>query len=160
MTRAVRSSLLAFAIGCAMNPPSASSSPPAAAPSARNDALTQCLVHATTRDDSIHFAQWMFAIMSLHPDVSAMSRVTDADRAELSRTTGELYTNLLTKACGAEARETMRVGGMNAIQDSFRVIGEGAMRELVSNPNVAAGFSEIGKYVDGAEVTRVLMGSH
>lgn len=160
MTRVVRSSLLAFAVGCAMNPPSASSSPPASPPSAHNEALSRCLERETSRGDRIRFAQWMFAIMSLHPDVTAMSKVTDEQRTELSRTTGGLFTNLITKACAPEARDAMQVGGLNAIQDSFRVIGEGAMRELVSNPNVAAGFADFGKYVDNAEVTRVLMGSH
>ena len=157
MTRVVRAALLGFIVGCAMNPPAATSSPPAAA--AGGDPLSECLKRSTTREDRIHFAQWTFAAISRHPEVRAMSSLTDAQRTEISKTAAGLFTSLLTKSCPNEARAAMQAGGTTAIENGFRVVGESAMTELVSNPDVAAGFAELAKYADNAEITRVLRGN-
>lgn len=112
------------------------------------DDLTKCLVKSTTSDDKSLLVQWIFSMMALHPQVGRLAAVSDAQRTELNKGTALLFQNLLTKTCLTETRQALKYEGGATIQTSFGALGQVAAREIFANPQVEAGMSELGKYVD------------
>jgi hypothetical protein len=87
--------------------------------------------------------------MALHPDVQSSSVVvTPEQRGALSKQTAQLFQRLLTESCLKETREAIRYEGSSAIQSSFSLLGQVAMRELLTDPKVAEGIAEFSKYMD------------
>lgn len=87
-------------------------------------------------------------MMALHPQVGRLAAVSDAQRTELNKGTALLFQNLLTKTCLTETRQALKYEGSATIQTSFGTLGQVAAREIFSNPQVAAGMADLGKYVD------------
>jgi hypothetical protein len=112
------------------------------------DALGKCLVDSTTPDEKTGLVRWIFAMMSLHPDVEAGSTITPQQRTAMAKETAKLFQRLLTEACAPQAREAIRYEGPAAIQNSFSLLGQVAASELFSDPKVAAGLAEFAKYID------------
>ena len=90
----------------------------------------------------------MFAIMSLHPDVKDMSLITDKQHEEINKDTANIFTMLLTDKCKEQAKKAIKYEGQTALESSFKVLGQVAMMELVSNPEVKAGSAAFTKYID------------
>jgi len=132
--------LLFFAIG-----QSASAGP-------YGDALAKCLVSATTPAEKTTLVRWMFAMVTLHPDVADISGVTPEQRTALSKEVGQLFERLLTQSCAKEAREAIRYEGTTALETSFAVLGQVAARELFAHPKVSEGMSEFTKYIDEKKI--------
>lgn len=120
------------------------------------DELSKCLVRSTSSDDKALLVQWIFAIMVLHPQVSRLATVSDAQRAELSKGAAALFQNLLTRSCLSETREALKYEGNSTIEASFRVLGQVAARELFANPKVAAGMADFTKYIDQKSLENAL----
>ncbi len=55
---------------------------------------------------------------------------------------------LLTVTCRKQTREALKYEGPAAMQASFQVLGQVAMRSLMENPEVAQGFQGMGRYID------------
>jgi hypothetical protein len=120
---------------------------PAVAGSA-TDALTACLADNTTGRDRKDMARWVFVGMSSHPEMKAISNVTNEDRDALDRTMATMVTRLMADNCQAQAKAAMEKDGSAAFQTAFGVIGRLAMQELMSNPEVNSSFSRFAKYID------------
>jgi hypothetical protein len=117
----------------------------AAAPA---EALSQCFANSTTGKDRIALAQWIFSGMALHPETAKLAVITPEQRQEINMAMGTLVTRLLTDACVNEFREATRAEGPTAVNAAFGVLGGLAMRELTSDPTVAAGAVAFQKYID------------
>jgi len=129
---------------------------PAMAAGPYTDEPSKCLVRSTTAADKTLLVKWMFATMTLHPDVKGLAMVSNDQRTELNKTTARLFEGLLTGACLSETREALKYEGQSAIEASFGVLGQVATRELFANPNVANGLAEFGKYFDGERLQKIL----
>src|SRR5262249_29834865 len=75
------------------------------------DDLSKCLVSSATDKDKANLVRWVFAATSANPDVSDLVAVSDAQRAEMTRTVGELFERLLTKSCPAQYRDAVKYEG-------------------------------------------------
>lgn len=93
-------------------------------------------------------ARWTFAAMASHPEIKALSNVTQAKKDEIDKSTAILITKLLTENCLLQTRSAMEKDGGGALKVAFGVLGRLAMQELISNPNVNASLSDFGKYID------------
>jgi hypothetical protein len=120
------------------------------------DDMAKCLVRATTAADKTMLVQWMFAMMSLHPDVKQLSSIAADKRAVLNQSMGDLMVALLTDRCVAESREALKNEGASTIESSFNTLGQVAAQSLFANPDVAAGIAEFGKLVDGEKLKALL----
>jgi len=120
------------------------------------DEMAKCLVRATTQEDKTALVQWIFAFMTLHPDVKQYSAVTPAQRDKLNRQVSDLMVALLTDRCVNESREALKNEGMVTIQTSFSVLGQSAVQTLFSNPEVASGLEQFGKMVDGEKLKKLI----
>ena len=121
-----------------------------------SDDLAKCLVASTTSEEKTLLVQWMFATMSLHPQVKHLTNVSPAERTRLNRRVAVLFESLLTRSCLGEAREALKNEGVATFEASFNVLGQVAGRELATSPDVAAGFAERNKFVDAQKVQRAL----
>ena len=122
------------------------------------DDMAKCLVRATTSEDKTTLVKWMFAVMSVHPDVKAFAQVPEAARARLNSQMGTLMTALLTDRCAKESREAVKNEGMSAIESSFNVLGQVAAQELFTNAEVTAGLTEFSKNIDEKKLKAALGG--
>jgi hypothetical protein len=127
------------------------SSVPVANAGPYSDDLGKCLVQSTTTSDKGTLVKWVFAMASLHPEVKGTSSLTSEQRTELTRSAAALFTDLIVKRCKDKALEAVKYEGPGTLQTSFSVLGQAAMMELFSNPDVATGLAELGKYFDKAQ---------
>lgn len=133
----------------------ASSLPTAAQAGPYADDMGKCLVKQTGAADRAAIMKWLFAAMALHPDVAAMSVIDAAARESINRDVGTLFQRLLVESCRAESSLAIKYEGALAMQSAFGVLGQVAMQELMSNPQVNAGLGELEKFVDQKRIAEL-----
>lgn len=116
-----------------------------------SDDMARCLVASTSSKDKTDLVRWIFANAALHPDVANVSSVSSEARDKLDRDIAALLERLVTDVCRKQSDEAFRYEGATAFHDSFGVLGQVAMQELMSNKDVAAGFQTFAKYLDNAK---------
>ena len=136
--------LIAMSLGLALG--AALASPAQAGP--YSDDLAKCLVASTSDTDRSLLVRWIFSTAALHPEVASIAAVTPAQREGTNKGTGQLIERLLTATCRQQTRDALKYEGPPAIQTSFQVLGQVAMRSLMENPAVAQGFQGMGRYID------------
>jgi len=112
------------------------------------DDMAKCLVKQTGPADRTALMNWVFAAMALHPDVEAMSTISNELRTEINKSAGALFQRLLVDSCRAETKLALKYEGQPAITSAFSLLGQIAMQELFLNPKVAAGLGELQKEMD------------
>jgi hypothetical protein len=120
------------------------------------DEMAKCLVRATTPADKSVLVQWMFAFMTLHPEVKQFASVTAAQREALNKRMGDLVVALLSDRCVNESREALKNEGAGTIESSFALLGQVAAQALFTHPDVANGLADFGKAVDGEKLKALL----
>ena len=120
------------------------------------DQLSNCLVVSSSERDKLTLVKWMFTAMSLHPAVSDLALVTDEKRNSSNQTMADLLANLLTERCLAQTEAAIANEGPTSLQRSFSILGQVAAAALFSNLEVAAGLSELDKYLDVETIDRKL----
>lgn len=140
--------LLCLSLGAAL--------PAQAGPKA--DALAACLGDNTTGKDRKDLARWMFASMAIHPEIKDLSATTPAARDAADQSMGRLVTALLAERCATQARETVQQEGSAGMFNAFRVLGELAMKELMSNPDVARSMGGYERFLDQDKLKAALGG--
>ncbi len=112
------------------------------------DEMSKCLVRSATPQDQTDLVNWVFAAMSSHPSVKGYVSITEAQRTEIARKASGLMERLLITSCRKETVEALKYEGASAIEQSFGVLGQVAMRGLMGDPAVAENFTKLGEYVD------------
>jgi len=112
------------------------------------DALSQCLIRATTPADRKVALRWAFATMALTPDIAPMASVTPAQRDALNRRAGALVTDLLVNSCRQPVQQALMFEGPGAVESAFEAWGRWAITGLVTEPHVARGMSALLQYLD------------
>ncbi len=112
------------------------------------EALSKCLIGATTPDDRGALMRWLYATASSHPAVKSMSNVSAAQVEESNKMVGEMITKLLTMSCKPQAQNAYQHEGSQALRSSFEALSEVADHELFSGPEVEANMAEPRDYVD------------
>lgn len=120
------------------------------------DSLGRCLADSTTGKERKDLARWLFTAMAAHPEIKAMSKVTEADVDQVTRSAAATFTKLIAETCAKETKAAVAEGGTAAIQAGFGVLGQMAMQELMSNPQVAAAIGGLEKHMDRAKVEAAL----
>ena len=120
-----------------------------------SDALSRCLADNTTGRDRKELARWVFVAMAAHPEIQDLAGQTGKAREDTSRYVGGLVTRLLTESCTQEARTAFQSEGSAAFKVAFGSLGQLAMQELMTNPQVSSSFSNIEKYVDQKKLAAI-----
>ena len=119
------------------------------------DALGKCFVDKTTTADRTVLVQWMVAMMTLHPDVENLSRVTPEVRTQITKKTAGILQRLLTEDCATQAREAFTYEGRSTFEAAGNMLGQVAARELFMHPKVKEGPKELAKYIDASKIEAV-----
>lgn len=112
------------------------------------EVLGTCLSDNTTGKERKDLARWIFVGMATHPDMQALSNITDANREEHHRMMASLVTRLVTENCRSQAKLAIEKEGPTSFEFAFGAIGKLAMLELMSDPKVKNSFTEYIKYID------------
>jgi hypothetical protein len=112
------------------------------------DEMSKCLVRSATPQDQSDLVVWVFAAMGSHPSTKAYVTINAAQRVEITKKAAGLMERLLTTSCRKETVEAIKYEGSSAIEQSFGVLGQVAMRNLMGDPSVAQNFAALGEYVD------------
>lgn len=112
------------------------------------DDFTRCLVAATSTEDRVAFARWMFTAMSAGEAVRDLTNVTEAQRVEGNRGTAQLVQRLILTDCRAQALLALKYEGGDAIGTGFEMVGRVAIGDLMRDPGVAAQIESLDTYID------------
>ncbi|WP_151750842.1 hypothetical protein [Acinetobacter bereziniae] len=112
------------------------------------DQLSDCLVKATTATDKTTVLQWTFAALSAHPDLKALSNVSDAQRTQLDQKFAQVLQRVIVEQCSAQAKAVIQTEGLQAVGDSFQELGRSTGEDIVKNPEVKKQLQGVLRYVD------------
>lgn len=113
-----------------------------------SDDLAKCLVSHSTDAEKTAMMQWMFAAMSAHPAVAALTKVTPGQRSDFNRRFATIVQELVTVRCRTETVAALKNEGPPAFQTSFGVLGQVAMRGLMNDAAVVAQLSQLETFAD------------
>jgi hypothetical protein len=111
------------------------------------DDLSKCLVKSATPADQSALVLWVYSAMSLHPDIKAYSNMTDDQHEAALKHATEVAERLLTVDCKTETVAALKYEGGSAFEASFTVLGQVAMRNLMTDSNVSKAL-DVTKYMD------------
>ena len=120
------------------------------------DDMSKCLVSSTNEADQTQLVGWLFAAISSHPSVKPMTNLTDAQRAAAVQSAGSLMQRLMLVDCRKQTADALKYEGTASIGQAFGVLGQAAMRGLMSDPSVAAGMAGMGKAIDEKKFEEML----
>lgn len=120
------------------------------------DDMSKCLVRSTNEADQAQLVGWIFAAISSHPSVKPMTNLTDAQRDAAIQKAGSLMQRLMLVDCRKQTVDALKYEGTGSIGQAFGVLGQAAMRGLMSDPSVAAGMAGLGKSLDEAKFAEML----
>ncbi len=120
------------------------------------DALAACLGDNTTGKDRKDLARWIFIAMAAHPEIKDLSRLTPEMRTEADQGMAHIVTTLLAERCPTQAREAVQQEGSAGMMSAFKVLGELAMKELMTNAEVMQSLGAYERYLDRAKLEAAL----
>ena len=112
------------------------------------DQLSDCLVKATTATDKTTVLQWTFAALSTHPDLKALSNVSDAQRTQLDQKFAQVLQRVIVEQCSAQTKAVIAAEGVQAVGDSFQELGRKTGEDIIKNPEVKKQLQGVLRYVD------------
>lgn len=112
------------------------------------DQLSDCLVKSTTATDKTAVLQWTFSALSSHPDLKALSNVTDAQRTQLDQKFAQVLQRVIVEQCSAQTKAVIQTDGLQAVADSFQALGRSTGEEIIQNPEVKQQLKGVIRYVD------------
>ncbi len=112
------------------------------------DELSKCLVRSTSESDKTALMRWVFAAMAAHPEVKALSNITEKQGDELNKEASGLFVELLTSRCKGETEQALKFEGTETFKRSFQVLGEVAMQGLIANPEVTRFMGGLDRHLD------------
>lgn len=112
------------------------------------DEMSKCLVRSTSEADKTLLVKWIYAAMSAHPDVKALSNVSKTNGDQLNKATSVLVVRLLTQNCKTETEQALKYEGEKTFAASFEVLGAVAMQGIMANPDVNAYFAGFEQQLD------------
>lgn len=112
------------------------------------DALSRCLIHATTPADQKTVVRWAFATMALDPDVAPLAMIPPAQREAINRKAGALVTDLLAQSCSQPAQQALMFEGPAGARAAFEGWARWTITNLATEPHVMQGAGVLLQYID------------
>ena len=112
------------------------------------DALSDCLVKATTATDKTTVLQWTYSELSAHPDLKEMSNVSEEQRTQLDQKFAHVLQRVIVEQCAAQTKTVIQTEGFQAVGESFQALGRSTGEEIIKNPAVKQQLNGILRYID------------
>jgi hypothetical protein len=120
------------------------------------DKLGGCMVDALNGKERKQLAKWIFFAIAAHPEIKSYSNATPQNIAETDEVVGKLITRLLTNDCPEELKAANRTNPM-ALQQSFELVGQVAMQELLNDQSVIKAITNYVQYTDLEKINMLLI---
>lgn len=121
-----------------------------------SDDMARCFADSTTGKDRREMARWIFLAMAAHPDLRTLVPAADGPREASQKTFAQMVSRLMTENCTAEVKAAVKTDGSMAFKKAFGQLGQLAMMELMSNPDVASAISGFERHVDKEKLEAVI----
>jgi hypothetical protein len=121
------------------------------------DAMGKCLLENASEKDRSDLMRWMFANAALHPDVAGIASVSPEARQGIDRSAAQIIQRLVFDNCRSASSTALRSEGPTAMQQAFQQLAQLIGDNLVANPAVAQGSSNILRYIDASRLPLLLM---
>jgi len=112
------------------------------------DALSKCVVGATSAQDRVVLTKWAYVVISANPEFHAMDGVTEPMREDANHHVADLLTRLVTVDCKAQTVIALRTEGPQAVEGAVKALGESAARDLFADPATLGEMTGFVKYLD------------
>jgi hypothetical protein len=119
------------------------------------DDMARCLVRATSESDRVDLVRWIVATIAIHPGVKGMTGISANRRSSETKHAANLVEELLTVRCRNESKDAVQFEGESAFEAAFSILGEVAMKSLMSDPTVVAEMAKLGEYLDEAKLISI-----
>ena len=117
--------------------------------------LGACLTDSMNGKERKNLAKWIYLGMSTHSVIKPFSNVSQKDIDNSNKYVGSLITRLITEDCPKAAKLAHEKGGSAAFEYAFRVVGEVAMKELMTEPAVSQSLGAFEKHLDHKKFNKV-----
>ena len=115
------------------------------------DNLSKCIVEKTTKEEKNLLMKWMFVVISEHPAIPEDYKISNADKALSDIDMANIVMNIFQTHCSTEGKQAMQYEGESSIAESFRLLGEVAMRNFLMNAEVNYAAGRFTDYIDEEE---------
>lgn len=151
----LRSSFAAVAVAAGLLSVAAHAQTMIATPNDQARALGRCFVLKTTGADRLVVARWLGGAIGSGDAVTSLMKVDAARKAEADQAMAALFTRLFTQDCADEARPLVKAADQKGLEAAGGMLGEIAMRELLSDAKVSTALFDYLKYIDTAAFAKL-----
>ncbi len=116
--------------------------------------LASCFTDSLNGKERKQLVKWIFLSMAAHPDLKPYSNISEEEVSNSDSVTGTLITRLFVEDCQSEAKEAQASDPL-AIRQAFEYVGQVAMQELITNPNVMTAISNYINYTDQGKINAI-----
>ncbi|MBY7669135.1 hypothetical protein [Vibrio anguillarum] len=117
--------------------------------------LGVCLTDSLNGKERKNLAKWIYLGMSSHSVIKPFSNVSAKDLEISDQYVGKLITRLITEDCPKQAKAASKVLGTAAFEQAFKVVGQVAMQELMTESSVGKSLGGFEKYLDQDKFNQV-----
>ena len=101
-------------------------------------------------------AKWIFFAIAAHPEIRSYTSISSEDINTSDKVVGELISRLLIVDCPDELKIANSSDPL-AIQDSFGLVGQVAIQELMTNQGVMKSIAGYINYLDKEKINVLLV---
>jgi len=125
------------------------------AASSQTDSLGVCMVDSLDGKERKLLARWIFFSIAAHPEITSYFSASEQDVESNNRFVGRLVTRLLVEDCPTQLKAATKENPL-AVQRAFELVGQVAMQEIMTNPQVKQAIANYGRYADQNRISAVL----
>jgi hypothetical protein len=115
--------------------------------------LSRCLVDNASPKDQAALVRWMFLAMSANPSLEGLAKVTPEQRDAYNKAMAATFERLVLQDCRREYVTAARTDGPAALREAFKVMGERAATQLMSDPQATKEIERFAAFLDEAKWT-------
>jgi hypothetical protein len=122
---------------------------------ANPQALAACLTDSLNGKERKQLAKWIYFSIAAHPEMKPYSNVSVDARTETDKYVAALVTRLLVDDCASQFRVAQKADP-TSLRKAFELVGQVAMQEIMTNPDVTSAISSYGQYIDQKRINSIL----
>lgn len=122
------------------------------------DSLRNCLTKSITHTEKRVMVQWVFSLLSMHPDLNSKSKLTEMDVELIDRSVAGIFTRLISQACRQEALAAYRYENPEELKAVYGFLGQEAMKILLSDTSITQRSKKFTEYLDSPDLRNVMSG--
>lgn len=122
---------------------------------ANTQALAVCLTDSLNGKERKQLAKWVYFSMAAHPEMKPYSNIPVDVRSDMDKYMATLVTRLLVDDCASQLKIAQKEDP-TSLQKAFELVGQVAMQEIMTNPDVMSAISSYARYLDRERINSIL----